>query len=95
MLAEVSAEYLVTLKAMGRRIGKLLKTSDNDIDDENKQFMVSKMLTKPMVELYLGVGSEIRQTIRAAAEIERMLNGPQDPAGAGLAALAAAIRGSE
>lgn len=87
MLAEVSAEYLVTLKAMGRHINSLLDASDCKVK-------VSTLLTKPMVEMYIGLGSEIRQTVKTAAEIDRMLNGPKDGATAGLQALAEAIRGS-
>lgn len=91
MLAEVSAEYLVTLKAMGRHINSLLDVSESAIDRKVK---VSTLLTKPMVEMYIGLGSEIRQTVKTAAEIDRMLNGPKDGATAGLQALAEAIRGS-
>ena len=97
MLAEVSNEYLVTLKAMGRRINSLL--SDSNTEDEeaaaDKQLKTAKLLTKPMVELYLGLGSEIRQTVKTAAEVDRMLNGPKDGVSSGLVALADAIRGSD
>ena len=92
MLAEVSAEYLITLKAMGRRINSLLSDAPEETD---KQLKTAKLLTKPMVELYLGLGSEIRQTVKTAAEVDRMLNGPKDGVASGLTALAAAIRGSD
>lgn len=95
MLAAVGQEYLVTLKTMGRRINKLAQVSSIDIEDEEKQLKLAKLLTKPMVDLYVGLGGEIRQTVKTMAELDRMLNGPQDNLGGGLAALAAAIRGSD
>ena len=94
MLSSLNAEYLVTLKSMGRRLNKLASPSQLDEEDEDKQFKFSKLLTKPMVELYLGLGGEIRQNIKAMADIERLLNGPEDSTSGGIAALAAAIAGS-
>lgn len=94
MLSSLNAEYLVTLKAMGRRLNKLAMPSTIDEEDEDKQFKFSKLLTKPMVELYLGLGGEIRQNVKTLAEIERMINGPQDNTDGGLVALATAIAGS-
>ena len=95
MLASVGQEYLVTLKTMGRRINKLAQVSSIDIEDEEKQLKLAKLLTKPMVDLYVGLGGEIRQTVKTMAELDRMLNGPEDNLGSGLGALAAAIRGSD
>lgn len=95
MLATVSNEYLVTLKAMGRRLSKLTAVSSIDPEDDDKQFQLSKLLTKPMVDLYIGLGGEIRQNVKTMAELDRMLNGPQDSTAGGLVALAQAIRGSD
>lgn len=95
MLAAVGQEYLVTLKTMGRRINKLAQVSSIDIEDEEKQLKLAKLLTKPMVNLYVGLGGEIRQTVKTMAELDRMLNGPEDNLSSGLGALAAAIRGSD
>lgn len=95
MLAAVGQEYLVTLKTMGRRINKLAQVSSIDIEDEEKQLKLAKLLTKPMVDLYVGLGGEIRQTVKTMAELDRMLNGPEDNPSSGLGALAAAIRGSD
>lgn len=95
MLAAVGQEYLVTLKTMGRRINKLAQVSSIDIEDEDKQLKLAKLLTKPMVDLYVGLGGEIRQTVKTMAELDRMLNGPEDNLSSGLGALAAAIRGSD
>ena len=94
MLASVNNEYLVTLKAMGRRINRLASISSIDAEDEAKRIELAKLLTKPMVDLYVGLGGEIRQNVKAIAEVDRMLNGPQDNGSSGLQALANAIRGS-
>lgn len=94
MLSAVSNEYLVTLKAMGRRLNKLVSVSSIDVEDEDKVFRLSKLLTKPMVDMYIGLGNEIRQNVKTMAEMDRMLNGPQDNPMSGLTALAQAIRGS-
>lgn len=94
ILEAVSNEYLVTLKAMGRRINKLANGSSIDAEDADKAVQLAKLLTKPMVDLYVGLGGEIRQNVRAMAEVDRMLNGPQENGNSGLQALADAIRGS-
>lgn len=93
-LTEATNEYMITLRAAGRRINRILSTKDSAGDDEDQMFRMSKFLTKPMVDLYLGLGGEIRANVKALAEINRMLNGPQDNASTGLMALADAIRGS-
>lgn len=95
ILSDVCNEYLVTLKTMGRRINKLAQVSSIDIEDEEKQLKLAKLLTKPMTDLYIGLGGEIRQTVKTMAELDRMLNGPEDSATSGLVALAAAINGSD
>ena len=94
ILATMNNEYMVTLKAMGRRINRLASISEIDAEDEAKRVELAKLLTKPMVDLYIGLGGEIRQNVKAMAEVDRMLNGPQDNGNNGLQALADAIRGS-
>lgn len=95
VLEEVSNEYLRTLKNMGKRINRLAAIGNSDAEEEDQQFRVSKMLTKPMVDLYVGIGGEIRQTVKTMAELDHMLNGPEDSTSSGLIALANAIRGSD
>lgn len=95
LLAAVGNEYLVTLKTMGRRINKLAQVSEIDIEDNDRQLKLAKLLTKPMVDLYVGLGGEIRQTVKTMAELDRLLNGPEDSATSGLVALAKAIQGSD
>lgn len=95
LLAAVGNEYLVTMKTMGRRINKLAQVSEIDIEDNDRQLKLAKLLTKPMVDLYVGLGGEIRQTVKTMAELDRLLNGPEDSAASGLVALAKAIQGSD
>lgn len=95
LLAAVGNEYLVTMKTMGRRINKLAQVSEIDIEDNDRQLKLAKLLTKPMVDLYVGLGGEIRQTVKTMAELDRLLNGPDDSATSGLVALAKAIQGSD
>lgn len=85
MLEEVAFEYMVTLKNIGRRINRY--ASDEDVAFE-------KLLTKPVADLYVNLGSEIRQTVEAITKIDQILNGPKEDNTSGLAALAAAINGS-
>ena len=94
ILATMNNEYMVTLKSMGRRINRLASVSSIDAEDEAKRVELAKLLTKPMVDLYIGLGGEIRQNVKAMAEVDRMLNGPQDSGSNGLLALAEAIKGS-
>lgn len=94
ILATMNNEYMVTLKSMGRRINRLASVSSIDAEDADKEVKLAKLLTKPMVDLYIGLGGEIRQNVKAMAEVDRMLNGPQDSGSNGLLALAEAIRGS-
>ena len=95
LLAAVGNEYLVTMKTMGRRINKLAQVSEIDVEDNDRQLKLAKLLTKPMVDLYVGLGGEIRQTVKTMAELDRLLNGPEDSATSGLMALAKAIQGSD
>lgn len=96
MLAEVSNEYLLTLKTVGRRIKSMVgvnpAATEGEEDDNN--IRTAKVLTKPVVDLYIGLGGEIRSTVKTMSDIERALNGPQDSTATGLEALANAIRGS-
>lgn len=95
VLEEVNKEYMQTLKSLGRRINRLTEVQSSDLNEEDMQFKVAKLLTKPMVDLYVGLGGEIRQTVKTIAELDRMLNGSEDNLSTGLSALAAAIRESE
>ena len=87
LLLAAANDYMVTLKTVGDKIN----------NEANKGDFVafSRGLSKAMVDLYLGTGSELRNTIKVIADMDNMLNGPQDVGTSGLAALAKAIRGSK
>ncbi len=91
MLEVVNNEYMSTLTSLGRRINSLTRVSPEEVEDSDGQVRLARSLTKPMVDLYLGVGGEIRQNIKAMSELNRALNGPEDSGSAGLTALANAI----
>lgn len=88
MLAEAAADYMSTLQVVGKRIRQRARYSD--LDDASFE----RALTKPVVELYTGCGSEIRGNVKAIADINQQLNGPKDDGSAGLLALAEALRSS-
>ena len=60
MLSEVANEYMVTLKYLGRKI--------HEADDV-------RLLTNSACNLYLGLGGEIRGTVKCMTELDTALNG--------------------
>ncbi len=88
MLMNVANEYMVTLKTVGKKINALANS------EEPGTITLQKMLSQQVVSLYLGVGGEIRATVKTIADINQMLNGPSDNGSSGLAALANAISSS-
>lgn len=94
-LEEVTAEYLMTLRNLGKRINRALRSTPQEDDDQKNLLTITKILTKPTVDLYLGLGNEIRSTVKATAELDRQLNGPKDSTAMGLQALADAITQSK
>lgn len=96
ILTDTTNEYLVTLHAAGRRINRLFGVINGKAgEDDDQAIRLSKYLTKPMVDLYIGLGSEIRASVKTMAEINKLINGAQDETTTGLMALANAIRGSD
>lgn len=89
MLAEVASEYLITLKGVSRRINSYLKD-----DSPSGLGTFEKLLTKPIVDLYLGMGAEVRSTVKVLAEVNQIMNGPKEDNISGLSALASAISNS-
>lgn len=85
MLEATATEYMVTLKALGRRINGHL---------QNPEVTAEKLITKPITDMYLGLGGEIRATVSSIAELDKYLNGPKEDAQGGLGALATAIQQS-
>lgn len=81
-------DQLNTMQDVGSRIRRFV----NSEDPEDIRF--EKTLTKPVVDLYIGSGDNLRRGIQTLAEINQLLNGPKDTAANGMLALAEAIRGS-
>lgn len=88
ILSEVANEYLVTLKNLGRRINHHLSSNPEEVQAE-------KLITKPIADLYIGIGGEIRATVKTISELDQALHGPANGANDGIAALAAAITQSK
>lgn len=88
ILEQVANEYLVTLKNLGNRLNCMMAASS--IEDLGFE----KFVTKPVVDMYIGTGAEIRQTVKAMADVDRLVNGPKDGGASGLASLVDAIRNS-
>lgn len=87
MLVNVSNQYMNTLKVTGDKIHSMVVPGGDSI-------LLAKTLTKPLVDLYVGLGSEIRKNAKTLAELDSLLNGPKDSASEGLRALAQAIHAS-
>lgn len=85
LLADVAESYRKTFISIGVRVNQIVE--DPDAASTAK-------LSKQLVDLYLGVGKEIRDTVKAIVEMDQLLNGPKDENVTGLMALAEAIRGS-
>lgn len=88
MLEQVAQDYLVTLKNVGRRINMMANSGPNTM-------IFEKGITKAIADLYINTGAEIRQTVKAIADVEEQINGPKNGSAAGMAALVDAIRGSK
>lgn len=90
MLSEVAEGYLTTFKQMNGRIQNLI--SESECDESSVKF--ERLLTKPVSDTYLGIGAEIRKTVRTLAEVQQILEGPKNDSVSGLEALAQAITAS-
>ena len=87
ILGQVVNEYLVTMKNLGRRINHTLQSDYEEVQAE-------KLITKPITDLYIGLGGEIRATVKTLSDLDQALNGPKTSANDGILALASAIQNS-
>lgn len=85
LLSAMADEYYATLKATGKQI----RTIMNDEASGG-----ARTVTKPLVELYIGVGNNLRQTMESLVTMNQKINGEQDSGMQALAAVVSAIRGS-
>lgn len=88
-LNSVAQEYLQTLHSLGKKINIAI----NKMDDvaSNGAAVAKMMLTKQVCELYVSLGSEIRQTVNTLSSLNKDLKSPEDGTNTGLLALANAI----
>lgn len=87
MLSSVANEYMVTLKNVGRKINKM-------VANEQDEAVLPRLLTKPVADLYLGLGGEIRSTVKTLAELDTELNGAANSGSRGLIGLVESLRKS-
>lgn len=81
-------EYYSTLKKLGAHINRQITESDKS------GMVLGRLLEKSTIDLYLGAGVQIRETIKSLAEIDSIVNGKEDSSAGSIAALVSAIRGS-
>lgn len=92
-LAALQTEYMQTVTKTGEFIRGIIADCDCASEAAEKIATV-KLITKPMVDLYVGTGSEVRNTARTLADLKQILQGGEGGPLSGLAALAAAIQSS-
>lgn len=71
-LRETIKNYLVTLTNTGTKL--------NDILEEGDDAQTLRMIQKPIVDLYLGCGAEIRGTVDALIRLNAAVNGNENTA---------------
>lgn len=86
LLSAMADEYYVTLKATGRTIRKQLS---------GDEAVGARLITKQMVDLYIGAGNNLRQTMESIVMMNQKVNGEQDSGMKALADIVSAIRGSK
>ena len=84
LLSRTAHDYLITMTSIGRRIRHF---SDAD------EVALSRLLSKAVVDLYLGCGAEIRHSVNALSDLNSKINGDSG-ATSGLTALANALSAS-
>lgn len=87
-LNAVINEYLVTLKAIGNGIKELASSDPAGAT-------LARTLTKPVADTYINLGGEIRQSVKALAELNQALNGKPDGSLSSLEALVLALHGKD
>lgn len=78
MLAATAAEYMITLKLTGRCIRNMA---------QQDEYSFARKLTKPLVDLYIGTGGEMRATLKTLAELKAQIEGPKTDNNSGIAKL--------
>lgn len=74
-LSATCAEYMATLK----RLGAAIDTQISIVEDG--EISLSQALSKAVVDLYLGTGNQIRETVRLLMEAEKDMNASEAEGG--------------
>lgn len=90
ILYAVAEEYFHTFKQTGKEIRQRLAPA-RDMTDPDAA--IKKMLPKEMVDLYIGAGNNIRQTVNSIVDMNQKVNGESDPALDALKSLVTAVAG--
>lgn len=88
MLMAVANEYLTTITSLGRRI-KRYATDNSEGSDQR----LVNFCSKPITDLYIGTGAELRKAIEGIRELNASINGEHDAGADGLKALGEALAG--
>lgn len=84
ILRQTSNNYYITLCTIGDKINQMLRTDES-----------LRGITKPLVDLYLGAGAEIRNATECLVKMNQAINGENNSGLTALASLVNTIRGSE
>ena len=74
-LSDTCTEYMATLKRLGAAIDKQITGV------ENGEIALGQALSKSVVDLYLGTGNQIRETVRLLIEAEKDMNAAEAEGG--------------
>ena len=93
LLYAVAEEYYQTLKQAGKEVRRRMVPAPTDEDDGPT--LLAPRLTKELVDLYIGVGNNLRQTVGTIVDMNQKLNDEADPALKALQGIIQAVRGPE
>ena len=82
-------EYSLTLRKLGTHINRQIALAESTDGGS-----LDRYLAKSTIDLYLGAGKEVRDTIKTLADIDQQINGRDSNAVNGIVDLVKAIRGS-
>lgn len=85
VLRQTASNYYITLQQIGAKINKMLASGDSEL----------RGITKPLVDLYLGAGAEIRNSTDCLVKMNQAINGENNSGLNALAALVTTLKGSD
>lgn len=86
MLRQTASTYYTTLQGLSERINRAVLSEDD---------AGLRIINKPLVDLYLGTGSELRATVDSLVKMNQAVNGEDNSGLSALAALVNTVRGSK